>query len=327
MPEANQPTRTDNDVVAELAQKAGGKAEVIFVTVPNGTGVVSVPLLVRPIGNGQIAVESLRSRIDEWRTAPERKRGTAHLVDLDSFIAHVERNKDAHSALFALPDENHPTLTAVFNYNEENTLTYDASKPDGARTSRLEGGPRFGDHRAVYDFPVSEEWEAWHENDGQAMTQEVFAVFLEDRLVDVADPRSAMESALQFAEKLGVSFATPQKLLELSRGLSIRIGQKVRQNVKLQSGEGQMQFSEEHTDEAGAPISIPGAFLIQVPVFKSGAQYQIPVRLRYRVQGGSVSWSFDLYRADRVFDHAFDEACTTANENTELPLFRGSPEQ
>ena len=69
-----------------------------------------------------------------------------------------------------------------------------------------------------------------------------------------------------------------------------------------------------------------GAFLLAIPVFRGGDLYQIAVRLRYRVQGGAVSWSFELHGADRSFDHAFREACEDARARTELPLFYGQPE-
>lgn len=87
-----------------------------------------------------------------------------------------------------------------------------------------------------------------------------------------------------------------------------------------------MQFSEQHQDEKGAPLKVPGAFLLGIQVFKGGALYQVPARLRYRVTNQVVSWSFALYRTDVLFQHAFTEACETAKAQTELPLFVGSPE-
>lgn len=315
--------RTENDTVADLAVKAAGKAEVIFV-VHDG---INVPLLTRPTNGGGIVVESLKKSIDEYRIAPERKKGTANLVDLASFVNMVNRFKDDQSALFAAPDDDNPRLVCVFNYNEPTGVTvYDASKPEGQRTSNRKGEPRFGDHRAAYTFPVSEEWEAWTEQNGQQMAQEAFASFIEDRLLDVADPRDAQEGATAFASKLAVRFATPQKLLELSRGLTISVEQRITNNVKLASGEGQILFSEEHGDGSGKPLDVPGAFIIHAPVFEGGEPWQIPARLRYRVQSGRAMWWFDLYRADRVFDQAFNEACKKATEETALPLFKGTPE-
>jgi uncharacterized protein YfdQ (DUF2303 family) len=313
--------RTNNDVVAELAQKAAADVHTIIFEGKDGPAeVIVLPQHMR--------AESIKKYLDEYRTAPERKKGQATLVDLNSFIDHVNRNKDASSAMFGVPDAQNPRLLCVFNYNEP-ALVNEAIKATTADAGTLArpGAPRFGDHRAVYTFPLADEWKAWTAADGESMAQEAFAIFLEERLIDVADPVTALAGAQQFAEKLAVTFATPQKLLELSRGLAVRVNGRVKQNVKLQSGEAQIAFSEEHTDETGAPLTIPGAFVIQVPVFKNGAPYQIPARLRYRVSGGAIAWWFDLYRTDRVFDHAFEEACGTAKSSTSLPLFKGTPEQ
>lgn len=315
--------RTNNDVVAELAARAAGEAKLVSLGTVDGK---SVQVLAVP-GREGTRVESIKKQLDEYRDRPERRRGVARLEDLESFIALVGRFKDETSALFAISHNTEPQLLCVFNYNEPASVeVWDVTKPEGERISHRDGLARFGDHRATYAFPLSEEWTEWVGSDGEQMAQEPFATFIEERLLDVADPASAMAGSREFASKLGVSFASPQKLLELSRGLTVHIGQRVKQHVKLGSGEGQIAFAEEHSDEHGAPLSIPGAFIIQVPVFKNGAPYQIPARLRYRVQNGAVSWWFDLYRTDRVFDHAFSEACAKAKADTDLPLYRGQPE-
>jgi hypothetical protein len=63
--------------------------------------------------------------------------------------------------------------------------------------------------------------------------------------------------------------------------------------------------------------------VLNIPVFKSGELYQILVRLRYRKQAGGVVFFYELWRDDRVFDHAFDEAAERLSGATSLPLFRG----
>lgn len=77
----------------------------------------------------------------------------------------------------------------------------------------------------------------------------------------------------------------------------------------------------------GAPLAIPFAFLLAIPVFRSGAVYQVPARLRYRVRDAGVTWSFNLYRPERCLDDAFREACERAQKETSLSLFLGSPEE
>ena len=81
-----------------------------------------------------------------------------------------------------------------------------------------------------------------------------------------------------------MKLSSPQALKGLSKGLSIRVKHKVSRIVNLQSGEGCMEFSEEHKGDDGQPLTIPCAFHILIPIFRGGAKYSIPVRLRYRLQ-------------------------------------------
>lgn len=321
--------RTENDVLADLAVKAAGKASMLKLE----DGQVEIGVAVLPTG---IRIESVKKYMDEYRLAPERKKGTAHLGDLASFIALVNRFKDSESAIFARPGAQPqknvgvtaPLLLAVFNYNEPTNITqFHGDNAPGDQVTTHEGKPRFGDHRADYVFPLSEEWKTWNAQDSEPLTQEAFAAFLEDHVGDVADSGAASnELSAFFFEKLGVTFASPARLIELSRGLSVRVGQKVRNAQNLATGEAQVQFIEEHNDETGGPLKVPGAFLLAIPVFQFGPLYQVAARLRYRVSGGNIVWFFELHRADRIFDHAFKEACETAQKDTSLPLFIGAPE-
>lgn len=269
-------------------------------------------VLLVPKGNGVFEPVGVKRFVDEYLDRPERMKGTAMLTDLGSFIAHVNEFKDEDSALFAVQGDE-PRIVCVYDYNR-------SKRDDG------EAEPRFGEHRARYDFPLSEEWEAWTGSDGQAMNQQAFAEFIENRIADVVDPSRAGDNAKAFAATLGATFATPSKLLGLSRGLSVRVGQTIRQATNLSSGEAEIQFESQHTDERGKALMVPQAFLIGVPMFRNGARYQIPARLRYRLTGGSISWFFELYRADAALEHAVNEACIEAKSKTALRLFFGAAE-
>lgn len=295
--------RTEADAVAEIARV--GHAPVV-VSVPRGTADTAAVLLA-PEG---MKAHDVTAHLDKYMPRPRRRKGTAEVGDLESFIAHASRFADADSALFASADPKHPSLTAVLDYHEK----------------QASGGPRFGEHRTHYDFPLSEEWQAWTGRDDHPMLQSEFASFIEDRIADILDPTKAGPGARDFAYALGCELASPSKLMELSRGLSVRANAKVHNAVNLSSGEMQLQFVTQHTDESGAPIKVPGAFLIGIPVFHNGEPYQIAVRLRYRLREDKVSWFYSLHRPDRCFDHAFGEACEKAKNETGLPLFVGSPE-
>lgn len=299
------------DLAAEFTRFHG--TEVLPLTDPRGGDPISV--LVVPAGQKLV---SARSFLDEFRGRPDRREGTARLLDLASFVAHANRFKDAHSALFADPAPGAPSITAVFDYHE-------ALAGDREPSEAL---PRFGCHRAVYPFPLSEEWQAWRAIDGRTLTQQEFAQFLEDRIGDVILPpdMEGDEQLRALTETLGGRLGGPQSLHTLSRGLQVNVAQVVKQAVTLESGEIAIQYEEQHSDGAGVPIRTPNLFLLGIPVFYNGAPYRIPVRVRYRVQGGRISWSLHLYRADRAFLHAFDEVVKQAAEDTRLPLFVGAPE-
>lgn len=268
----------------------------------------AVTVLAVPKG---IDVVSVKKYFDEHLDAPERREGTANLEDIESFIAHAKRFADADSALFACSNPASPALLSVLDYHRI-----------GAASS-----PRFGRHRGVYSFPLSDEWKGWVARNAQVMDQAAFAELVENRITDVLDPAGAGETPTKLAEAIGCKFASPTKLLELSRGLSVRVGAKIRTAQNLATGEAALTYVSEHQDEHGAALKVPGAFLIGLPVFRNGAPYQLAVRLRYRVREGGITWFYELYRADRVFDHAFREACEHARTETGLPLYVGSPEK
>jgi len=279
--------------VEKVEIERGGPAKVAVLSVPAGRTVLSIKKL-----------------LDEYRERPERRAGNAIHTTLDSFIEHADRFKDEHSVIFAdVENIEQAKLISVLDYHEKTAA----------------GRPRFGEHRGIYHFPLSDEWKAWTRKSGQ-LSQQDFAEFLEDRIVDVRDPSGVGESIRAFAEQLGVNLASPQRLLELSRGLTIRVGAKVVNHVNLSTGEAQIGFEEKHEGEAGGSIKVPGGFAIAIPVFRGGAHYQIPVRLRYRIVESRVCWWLSLQRLDRYRDDAVAEACTKAKDATGLPLFFGKPE-
>lgn len=279
--------------------------EVITITEP-GTGVNALAVLSR---SGIAPVPA--SAFNDYRDQPARRTGTATLTDLESLIAHVNRFKDDDSILYAKDDRDAPSITAVLDYHRI-----------GA-----EGAPRFGGHRARFAFPLSDEWKAWNAANAKPVKMADFASFLEDRIIDVLeDAQDLPEDMTRFIKAIGGNVASPTKLMEISVGLKVNEKSAVAETVNLSSGEGEISFVAQHTDAAGKPLKVPNLFLIGIPVFKNGPSYRIAVRLRYRkADGGLVFW-FEMWRADRVFDDAFNEAVSRAREETGLPVFMGSPE-
>lgn len=289
---------TTSLVVEDANGAAGGaptaRAEVLVI--PKGREVVSV-----------------KKFLDEYRTAPERRKGTATLGDADSFIALANRFKDDGTVVYQDPSRTAPRFTVVFDYHR-------AGPHDDA-------APRWGQHRAVYAPPLSEEWRAWQAAHGQWMTGQAFAEFLDLRLPDVvAAPGELPESLREWAETVGGRFGTPGALLAVSRNFSVNVETAVRQATTLDSGEVSIIYDEQHKDGAGAPVRVPNLFLVGVPVFVGGPRWTLPVRLRYRVAQAKVLWAVALHNAQAVFDQAVAEVAERVRAETDLPLYVGSPE-
>lgn len=297
--------------MGELARSAAIEPKFVEIESPDGIlGQYALVPTVESSGRASVRLESVAKFYDEYRTKPVARKGMARLGDLASLIEHINRFKDADSVVFANTDRTAPTITAVLDYH----------------CAGPKGDPRFGTHRSHYAFPMSDEWKSWTGASGRAMSQADFAEFVETHIVDVIEYLPEFKSAAMFAEKCGLTFATPAQVMELSRGLSVNVEGKLAAAINLQNGVKQIQFSESHTGENGAPLKVPGAFLVGIPVLRGEARYQVCVRLRYRKQGASLIWIMELWRHDEVFDAAILDACEKVKAATGLPLLVGTPE-
>ena len=299
-------TEIETDSLLEAMQ------EFVDVQVITELGPDDAPVTVLAVPKGR-SLHSVKQFVDEYLPRPERIVGTARLTTLDSFVDHVNRHKDAGSAIF-VDDGPRPSIQAVYDYHELK------GKEAASKNAR------FKQHRAVYTFPLSHEWEAWVGKDSKPMDQGAFAQFLEDRISDVLSPAEAGDGVKEFANTLGVTLASSTKLMALSKGLAVNVDTKVAQKVNTSTGEGTLFFSEEHKDEAGQQLQVPGGFALALPLFRGGKGYQIPVRLRYRISGGKVLWTFALYNTDASLRHGVKEASLDVSSRTGLPIFYGTPE-
>ena len=255
---------------------------------------------------------------DGARENPRFRRGSAAMTSIDSFIAHVNRFGDADSAIFADDRRDAPKLTAVLDYHR-------------ADTAGQHGDYRHGKHRTTFAFPLSDEWKAWQKANGTVMSMGQFALFLEDRIGDIAIAGDDFpEDVQRFVNVNGgadsiADFAT---LVELSRGLKVYESANVEEATNLASGEGHIRFSVEHETRGrtGGTVKVPTMFFIAIPIFNKGPFYRIGARLRYRKTNEGVKFWYDLYRADRSFDHAFSEAVQRVDAETPASVFFGAPE-
>lgn len=171
---------------------------------PDATAPKAIPLAMVPKG---MDLRDVSGFLDAWRDRPRRRTGTATLLDLASFIAHVNRFQNVYTGVFCdnrwrqpTPREAEaaeerrdpnkgwktPSLTAVIDYHEAVTRISPTGEVDGGRGDLAQ--PRFGAHRATYAFPLSEEFMAWMGANGEGMDQGEFAAFVEERALDIEAP-------------------------------------------------------------------------------------------------------------------------------------------
>jgi len=275
-------------------------------------------VLLVPEGMKEVDVKAI---LDRHLPAPERRSGITNHTDLSSFIDYVNRFKSAPTVVFARNNRAEPKLLALFNHH-----------PEGGDESQA----GHGDHRALYHFPLSDEWKVWQGKNKTMMTQGEFAEFVEERFLDIVPPATEMSGdtgevklrlapdVLRLLAATNGRCATPAEMFALSRGLRVHAEDQVEQKVDLQSGEGALVYRSEHKNEAGEKVNVPQLFQIGIPVFDRGPAYVMVARLRYRIAGGSVKWSYHLHRADLVFDDAFNEAVARTRSDAEVPVFIGT---
>jgi len=283
-------------------------AEPALLTVGKDDDDRPVQVLVTNTEAGQ-QIYDITRLVDQFRERPRFRVGRTNLTDIDSFIAHVCNNSRLESIIFANRDLSNASLTAIYDYHQS-TVTDD-------------GEPGMCVDIATYSFPFSEEYRKWLEHNGKPMLQGQFAEFLEDRIIDIFPAEELTDSLTVFASKLGADYASPQEIMEVSRGLTLRAEQTVRQATKTSSGEVEIVFHEEHKSGSGEKLKVPNLFLIGIPIFDSGEGYRIPVRLRYRLTEGRVRWHYEIYQLERFVRDAIDEACRKVSSETGLSLLFG----
>lgn len=317
------PAATMRDVM----EKIGGTEHI---TRPEDYDLTSAHLVATP---SHRKVEDLTAKHREAAEflKPARRKGTARLDDLQSLIDWANRFKGPTSALFAKPDLNAPTITCIADYHAEG--------PADQATATGDPTARHCHHRAIYSFPLSEEWKAWTGVSGKPLEKDDLGEFIEANAKDIMDPTAAILAAkesdknqpwenrlIQTAQQIEGRYGQLTQLLQMSRQFQVYETSNLKVTSNRDTGESEIQFLNEHKGADGKPLQIPNLIIIAIPVFMGGAPYRMPVRFRYRKMGGAVRFILSIYNPEKAFEAAFKEAVEEATEKTDLPTFKGTPE-
>jgi hypothetical protein len=322
-------TETPKNILETMRDTLSDTAHVDLIDAPNTP---MAPNLVAVANGTRIEdITHLHRNAAEYQK-PLRRTGTAQMADLDSLIAWANRFKGETSALFANPDMKNPTLTCIADYHAAGAVT--VTDEHGDPTAR------HCHHRAVYTFPLSDEWCAWMKVAGEQLDKDNMGEFIEAQAKDIMDPTPAILAGkvsdknqpwenrlIETAQKIEGRYGQLTQLLQMSRKFQVYETSNLTVTSNRDTGEGQIQFLNEHKDAEGKPISIPNLLIIAIPVFRGAAAYRMAVRFRYRKAGGNVKFFMSIYNPHKVFEAAIKQGIDTAAHQTDLPTFIGTPEK
>lgn len=295
---------SETEAVAALVTSNAHEPQTLEVEHPD-TG---EKLIISCVPSNMTA-RDLTKDLDARMPHPRRRTGTVVVKAMAAFIAMTKRFSSEATVIYC-DDGQRPTFTAVLNDH----LRYG------------DGTPGHRDHRIVYAPELSPEWQAWTGRDGKLQDSSSFAEFLEERALDLVDPAAQIPASTQkVIDALGVSVAAPATVRGLARDITIHVRSTVKEARNLQSGEAQIVFDTQHTDSSGNKLTIPGAFLVAIPIYRGELPFLFVARLRYRVKDGQVLWAFQLAQTDLAKREVMAEMITTIREETECLTIEGTP--
>ncbi len=219
---------------------------------------------------------------------PERIKNNVALRSVGSFLNYVTAFRDDRTRVFA--DPGLMSFTAIIDYH-------------GVGDERQ---VEFLCHRALFQIETEARWKIWFGKNEKPFTQNEFAEFIEDNDADIHDPSAA-------------------HMLEVARDLHASTEATFDSKVKLSNGQVQMKYTETMTGSVGtSALEIPEIFTIRVPVFYGGDPVNIKVRLRYRINGGKLTFFYKMFRSHEILQEAFQDAASSIAETLECQVLFGS---
>jgi len=244
--------------------------------------------------HGAAKLTPVRDLFASHASAPERRKGTIVVHDLDSFIAHVNRDKRPDSVIFC--DVPRRQIIAVLDFHGPADKT-----------------PRFGQDRIAYGFKLSPQLDAWIAAASAPMDQKTFSRLIDDRLGDVGEGELEPGSlAAEFARRRGIKFAAVSDLIAFTRTIAAKSTTESEEIVDENTGDVSIQYKKrgDLKTNDGNPIAVPQAFVLRIPILNGlgATEYNIAVRLRYDIDQRGLAWRVELHALDKYVQAAIEEA-------------------
>lgn len=169
-------------------------------------------------------------------------------------------------------------------------------QPDSV-IATLDAGTRTNPGRNVHTItlrPVRDpDWNEWLRIDGELLSQEAFAEFIDDHTETILFPDGAT-------------------MLEIAQSMRVNTSVEFEQGHRQMDGQVRFAWRETTDSKAGAngEIEIPATIQLALTPFKGGATYTVDARLRWRIRNKQLAIGVKLARPDLVREAAFETIIT-----------------
>lgn len=291
----------------DMDKRAGDAAAIIdYTSKARAPFTITVPfegsnetVILSPDSYGNTTFMTARKLFADRAATPQRRVGTIIVHDLPTFIAATNRDSDDDSVIFA--DVPARKVTSILDFHVK-------SDPDGR------GIARWGQDRIEYGFTYSPQLMAWRKAEAAGgMDQRTFARLIDDRLGDVGDSDPPTASlAGQFAARRGIKFASILDLLQFTRTIAAKSAVESTEVFDENTGSTSIQYTKRNDVKTpdGAPIAVPAAFALKIPILcgTEATSFTIAVRLRYEIKEKGIEWRVELNALDQYILAAIEEA-------------------
>ena len=173
--------------------------------------------------------------------------------------------------------------------------------------------PDWCEHRATLALVPDPDWQRWADHDGERMTQEAFAEFIEE-----------VSHTIRRKPDDGDDVPDEAAMLRVARQLHVTESQSVRGNVRYDGPTVSLDYHAEATASVeDASVQVPTQFRIQVSPFEGAPAYWLDVRFRFRLADGRARIWYAIIGKDRFLRQAFSDLAADLKKNLGLPVLLG----
>lgn len=244
------------------------------------------PFLVVPPGHEIKSLEHLLNY-------PTRKRAKVSVSTTSSFIDYIRKHGSLDECVI------YADIDA-----ETSRCVLDAIINDNGADS-----PKWRDHRCTFTPALSVEWKRWIQKNGEKMAQADFATWLEDNLSDIANVPN---------------MPTGAQMLTMALAFEATAEKKLKSRINLQSGGVRFEYVEDEDKDTRTSMEVFQRFTLGLPVFEGSSDaYPVEARLKYRDNGGKVTFWYELIRPDRAFKTSVQSALDEIKSATGFMIIQG----